>query len=73
MYNNFKNCNTYVRTLRGLRGVDMDSNISNHLLMGVWIIVKLKKTDKRKPVKRIVKFNIDKLKNENKTYKENIE
>lgn len=36
---------------------------SDHLLMGVWIKVKLRKMDKQKQVKRIVKYNIDKLKN----------
>lgn len=30
MYNNFKNCNIYVRTLRG---ADMDPNISNQSLI----------------------------------------
>ena len=47
---------------------------SDHLLMGAWIKVKLRKMDKQKLVIRVVKYDNDKLKNENmgKTYKENI-
>lgn len=48
---------------------------SDHLLMGIWIKVKLPKLEKQKQIIKIVKYDIDKLKNENmdKTYKENIE
>jgi len=47
----------------------------DHLLMDIWIKVKLRKMEKSKQVNRIVRYNIDELKNEDidKTYKENIE
>lgn len=47
---------------------------SDHSLMGILVKVKLRKMDKQKHVNRLVKYNIDKLKNENKdrTYKNNI-
>jgi hypothetical protein len=62
---NLKNCITNIRTLHR---VDMDSD---HLLMGIWIKMKLRKMERQKQVNRIVKYDIEELKNKNidNTYK----
>jgi len=47
----------------------------DHLLIGIWIRVKLRKIDKQKTINRLLRYDIAKLKNENndKTYKNNTE